>query len=299
MPLSRAGPGLLVRDLLTADDPQILAAIAEIDAIRPDILVLTDFDFDHNLIALASFNTQFERPFEALYASQPNTGWPTGLDIDQNGRLGDARDAQGYGTFPGDGGMAVLSRFPIGTVTDLSHLIWAEQAWSEPPDNMVGGSMQRLSTTAHWIVPIETPNLTLNLLAWSATPPVFDGPEDRNGRRNADELRLWTHVLHGDYGPPPTAPVLIGNANLDPNAGEGLRGAMAAVLADTRLTDPQPRSDQHGSATAEWPDGPGSMRVSYILPGSEIAVADSGVHWPAQWHAGLGPHRMVWVDISP
>ena len=37
----------------------------------------------------------------------------------------------------------------------------------------------------------------LHLLAHHPTPPVFDGPEDRNGRRNHDEAALWTAWLDG------------------------------------------------------------------------------------------------------
>lgn len=37
----------------------------------------------------------------------------TGFDVDGNGWIGDARDAQGFGLFSGNGGMAVLSRLPI------------------------------------------------------------------------------------------------------------------------------------------------------------------------------------------
>ena len=45
-PLSRDGPGLLLRDILKAEDSQIIAIAAVIDHIAPDILLLTDFDFD-------------------------------------------------------------------------------------------------------------------------------------------------------------------------------------------------------------------------------------------------------------
>ncbi len=36
---------------------------------------------------------------------------------------------------------------------------------------------------------------TLHLLASHPTPPAFDGPEDRNGRRNHDEIRFWNDYL--------------------------------------------------------------------------------------------------------
>ena len=36
---------------------------------------------------------------------------------------------------------------------------------------------------------------TLHVLASHPTPPTFDGPEDRNGRRNHDEIRFWADYI--------------------------------------------------------------------------------------------------------
>jgi hypothetical protein len=67
-----------------------------------------------------------------------------------------------------------------------------------------------LSSTAHWIVPIRLPDDTeVSIMAFSATPPVFDGPEDVNGLRSRDELWLWEHVLDGRFGPPPLIALLL------------------------------------------------------------------------------------------
>ncbi len=42
---------------------------------------------------------------------------------------------------------------------------------------------------------MNTPGGTVHFLVSHPTPPVFDGPEDRNGARNADEIRLWQEYL--------------------------------------------------------------------------------------------------------
>ena len=91
----------------------------------------------------------------------------------------------------------------------------------------------------------------MRLLCWYATPPVFDGPEDRNGRRNHDEAAFWLRLLAGELTwPPPEGPfVLLGQSNLDPVDGEGLRGAMDALLDHPALQDPAPR----GSANRREP----------------------------------------------
>src|SRR3546814_458843 len=75
----------------------------------------------------------------------------------------------------------------------------------------------RLSSKSHWDVQIETPTGTVHLLASHPTPPVSDGPEDRNGARNAGEIRLWR-----EYISPGAKPWLCDDARrrggLDPDA---------------------------------------------------------------------------------
>ena len=313
-PLSSDGPGLLLRDIQAGDDTQIMAIQKVIAHVAPDILVLTDFDYDLDGIALAAFAAFFTKPYPHLFALRPNAGLATGLDLNSNGRLGEARDAQGYGRFAGDGGMAILSRFPIlaGQVTDLSDMLWKDLPDATLPQLADAPFLSaavldelRLSSNGHWIVPIAVPGgPPLSVMAFDATPPVFDGPEDMNGLRNRDELRLWAHVLVGGLGPAPDSFVIAGNANLDPNGGEGYRQAMTDFLALSSLQDPLP--DQ---VTASWPeDGPGDLRVSYVLPSRDWRITDAGVFCPAPndpdrvliGDDGLsaGPHRLVWVDIS-
>ncbi|WP_108813845.1 endonuclease/exonuclease/phosphatase family protein [Loktanella sp. Alg231-35] len=313
-PLSRDGPGLLLRDLIKGEDATVKATIDVIAHIAPDILVLTDFDYDLDGAALALFADRFGAQFPHQFALQPNSGMPTGRDIDANARLGDARDAQGFGRFAGDGGMAILSRFPILTedVVDHSKLLWADLPGAILPQTAAGPffdegtlAILRLSSTGHWIVPVTLPDgLPVSLLAHAATPPVFDGPEDMNGLRNRDELRLWRAVLDGRFGTAPSSFVVAGNANLDPSGGQGFSEAMAGFLSDPRLQDPLP-----GQATADWPDDDaGNLRVSYVLPSRDWTVTDAGVFWPAPddpqaallGDDGLaaGVHHLVWVDIS-
>jgi hypothetical protein len=296
--------------------------------IRPDIVLLTDIDWDADgaaLTALAERLATLGLDYPHRLALRPNAGLASGLDLDGNGQTGEPRDAQGYGRFLGQGGMALLSRWPLGKARDFSDLLWRDLPGGRLP--VVDGApfpseeaqaAQRLSSTGHWLVPVEAPGQGLTLLAWAATPPVFDGPEDLNGRRNADELALWQRLLDGAWGPPPPGPVLLGEANLDPADGEGLREAMVALLADPRLQDPAPRSEggrlAPGSAgegdpaldTVDWPeDGPGNLRTSYVLPAARLRVTDAGVVWPlpedslAASVEAAGPHRLVWVDLGP
>ncbi|MEJ6399264.1 endonuclease/exonuclease/phosphatase family protein [Yoonia sp. 208BN28-4] len=326
-PLSRDGPGLLLRDILKAEDNQLASIVQIIRKVSPDILLLTDFDYDLDGLALSAFADALDAGYTTQFAWPPNTGMATGLDLDADGYLGDARDAMGYGRFAGDGGMALLSRLPVlaDEARDLSDVLWRDVPDATLPTHPDAASVYgvlRLSHSGHWMVPVALPDGgQITLLAFSASPPVFDGPEDRNGLRNRDELMLWSHVLDSVYGPAPEQFVVLGNSNLDPVDGDGYADAMAAFLSDPRLQDPAPRSDggalaadaPHGgdpaTDTADWPDtGPGNLRVSYVLPSANLTVTGAGVFWPAPDTAdadllgsdGLatGAHRLVWVDIA-
>ena len=286
--LSRKGPGLLLRDLARGDLDPVLAEIAAAD---PDVLLLTDIDYDHDGVALGQIAEALAAagaPYPYRFTARPNTGIPTGLDLDGDGRLGGGRDAQGFGEFSGQGGMALLSRVPVSLERDLTALLWADLPGHRRLPDDPAPDLQRLSSAAHWVLRLDTPGGPLSLLAWHATPPVFDGPEDRNGRRNADELALWLRYLDGAFGDVAPRPVLIGNANLDPARGDGLQDAMREELADPRLPD-----SLAGSDTVEW-DSTGPMRVSYVLPPSDLRVLDARTRPPAAEQR----HRMVLVTLD-
>lgn len=316
--LGRRGPGLLYRDMLGGKDAQIAAVVAVIARADPDLLLLTGIDWDYDNLALkelARLLSAAGAGYPHHYASRPNSGMDSGLDLDQNGRLGTADDAQGFGFFTGQDGMAVLSRHPLGPVTDYSAFLWRDLEGNlMPPAPPEITAAQRLSSVAHWDLPVEIAGRSLHLLAYSATPPVFDGPEDRNGRRNHDETAFWRDRL-------PEAPfVLLGNANLDINDSEGRPEALAALLST--LQDPLPQSaggkayPQNGANsrhkgdpaldTANWPaaDGPGNMRVDYVLPAQGLRILDAGVLWPdpqddfAKTVEAASRHRLVWVDLD-
>jgi hypothetical protein len=291
--------------------------------LNADILVLTSIDYDHNLVALnalADAVAGFGAPYPYRFALRPNSGHQTGLDLDGDGRFGEPEDAQGYGRFSGQGGPAILSRFPIDkkTVRDFSAYLWADLPGALLPDGMPGPvkAVQRLPTNAHWEVALTLPgDQRLSLLVWHATPPVFDGPEDRNGRRNHDEAAFWQKLIEGALQvPPPTAPfVLIGDANLDPFDGDGLPAAITALLRHPALQDPAPA----GTSTRTDPghrgdprldtayfDQTGGLRVDYIMPSAGLRVTAAGVLWPEDTEpitatlAAASRHRPVWVDIA-
>ena len=327
--LQRRGPGLLLRDILRGEDEQVAAVTAVIARAQADIIALQGIDWDHEGRALAALADRLAAAGAAYphrLALRPNSGLASGLDLDGDGERGGPGDSQGYGYFTGQGGIAVLSRFPIlrEDVRDFSALPWRElpgallpaHSDERPFPSSEARAAQRLSSTGHWAVPIDAPGGRLTLLTFQAGPPVFDGPEDRNGRRNHDEIVFWTHYLDGAFGPAPKGRfVIAGGANLDPQDGAGRHAAIRALLDDPRLTDPRPASAGGAQAgdqghdgpdrldTVDW-DGPGRLRVDYVLPSSDWTVSGAGVLWPAPGAPGRAAalrasrHRLVWVDLG-
>lgn len=319
--LSAPGPGLLLHDLRKDPlPPQRAAVVAALVALDADVVVLTGIDYDlraEALSALADRLAAAGRPYPHRHALRPNTGVPTGRDLDGNGRLGEARDAQGWGRFAGQGGMAVLSRLPIAEGgRDFSGFLWADLPGNLMPDTDPARDIQRLHTTGAHEVPLRLPGGgTLRLLAFYASPPVFDGPEDRNGRRNHDEAAFWLRLLEGDLPLPPPEPpfVLLGQTSLDPLDGEGRPAALRALLAHPAVQDPAPK----GTAGRDDPghrgdpardtalyDGLGGLRVEVVLPSAGLTVTAAGVMWPAEdaplaaTLATASRHRPVWVEVA-
>lgn len=306
-----------MRDILRGEDDQIAAVVEVITEINPDILLILGFDYDAGLVALNTFADLVAEQgpdYPTRFALAPNAGIPTGVDIDGDGRTPEAQDAQGYGRFRGEGGMAILSRFPViaDEVRDFSGFLWRDLPGSRAPTVLSPEALEvlRLASMGIWDVPLATGgNHVLHLLAIHATPPVFDGPEDRNGWRNHDEVGFLLRYLDG-WSPDDIAAfeasyfAVMGTLNIDPFRGEGQRAALNALLGHPRIQDPQPVRRRGGLATVDWPDPtPGDLRVDYILPATGIAVRATGIHWPedgpaADAVARASAHRMVWVDIT-
>ncbi|MGH8075091.1 MAG: endonuclease/exonuclease/phosphatase family protein [Lysobacter sp.] len=265
--------GGLIRQLQAGDaDARKIAAVLQ--QVRPDVVLLNEFDYDPAERAADLFQRDYlevAQPgggdplhYPYRYLAPVNTGVPSGLDLDRNGEAGGegrnrGNDAWGYGLHPGQYGMLVLSRYPIERtgVRTFQQLKWnALPGARQPRDPATGAawyppetwSQLRLSSKSHWDVPITTPLGTVHLLAAHPTPPVFDGAENRNGLRNFDEIRLWAEYIgHGandwlcdDRGrcgglPADARFVLVGDYNADPDDGDGEPGAIAQLLDHPRV----------------------------------------------------------------
>lgn len=352
--LTRSGPGVLINRLAEGGDDQIKAVAEIIRTVRPDILLINEFDHDPVGLAADLMVEILGQPgpdtkgidYPHTFDPPPNTGYLSGFDLNDDGKVAGPADAFGYGKFPGQYGMLLLSRFPIDVAAarDFSTLLWKDLPDARLPYRSDGSlfpsedafDVIRLSSKGHWDVPIDTPHGRIHLLASHPTPPVFDGPQDFNGKRNADEITFWIKYIDGVEfedkaglrAALPSHPfVVAGDLNADPNDGDGIRQAITDLLGHRAVQDPKPsskggtdaallqggrNSGQAGDPaqdTADWNDqqGPGNLRVDFVLPSSHLEVVDAGVFWPTRTDPdfaliGSGKpvssdHRLVWVDV--
>jgi endonuclease/exonuclease/phosphatase family metal-dependent hydrolase len=353
--LNRGADGELRRDLSTPGSTQARAVAEIIQRVRPDILLLQEFDFDAAGEALASFQANYlARPqngaepihFAHTFFTESNTGQPSGLDLNNDGKVEGGQDALGFGEFPGQYAMVLLSRFPIDTARarTFRSFLWKEMPGALLPDDPNTPTpadwysaeelaVLPLSSKSHWDVPVKIGKLTLHVLASHPTPPAFDGPEDRNGLRNHDEIRFWTDYLssrdymrddrghHGGFRG--KAFVLMGDQNSDPVDGasihEGIQALMAHPRVDATFTPTSAgaaeaaarqrgaNEEHRGDTSADTADFndrvAGNLRVDYLLPSRGLAVCGGGVFWPKR-DAPLAAlvdasdHRLVWIDVT-
>lgn len=173
-------------------------------------------------------------------------------------------------------------------VQDFSGFLWRDLPGHllTPAEADRFGDVLRLSAGGHLRIDLARPDgSALALLAWHAAPPVFDGPEDLNGRRNHDETAFWGAYFDGTLPfPPPEGPfVLLGDANLDPLAGDGRRAAMASLLDHPALQDPAPVSPGALAAAARATRPPPATPPTGPIPTPETCARTTSCPRPIAW----------------
>ena len=192
----------------------------------------------------------------------------------------------------------------------------------------------RLSSKSHWDVPIQIGDREVHIIAAHPTPPVFDRKEDRNGRRNHDEIRLIADYLNGsDYIyddkkvkgglAPHSSFVVAGDMNADPVDGDSLmaaarqlidhplvNGTLVPISAGAKLASEKSglvNANHAGDPAADTGDfndkSVGNLRLDYLLPSKNLKVVGSGVFWPTEEEptaplANASDHHLVWIDVE-
>ena len=233
--------GKMAQDL-SKGDPEAERIAEVLRRVQPDIVLLNEFDYEPEASTSKIFRERYlqspNSELDALalpHAVSPavNTGEPTGIDLDNDRRTDGPGDAFGWGRYPGQYGMTLLSRFPMADANrrTFQRLLWKDMPEAKLPTQPGSDepyyspeqlAVFRLSSKTFMDVSvlIETPSgpIRLHLLCSHPTPPVFDGPEDRNGLRNHDEIRLLA-----DYIDPERSEYLVDD--------RGKRGGLAAGRA--------------------------------------------------------------------
>jgi len=333
--LNRTRAGQLVEDLSTPGNTQASNVAETIQRVDPDVVLINEFDYDppavdlfrDNYLEVGHHGAQpVDYPYS--YVAPSNTGVPSGHDLDNNGTVGGGNDAFGFGAYAGQYGMVVYSKYPIDTsrVRTFQTFRWADMPSAMLPDDPATDAPAdwyspaeledvRLSSKSHWDVPIRVGRETVHFLVSHPTPPVFDGPEDRNGTRNFDEIRFWADYVSGghraryiydDQGKrgglhPEATFVIAGDQNSDPLDGDSVPGAIQQLLDHPRVNErdaptsdggPEASALQGGANTTHESDpafdtadfvdvpGPGNLRADYVLPSNELQIKQSAVFWP-------------------
>ncbi|GAA3995731.1 endonuclease/exonuclease/phosphatase family protein [Allokutzneria multivorans] len=345
--LNRATEGELLANLSTKDDPQARKVAEVVQRVRPDVLLLNEFDYVSGNRAVDAFRRNYlevgqqgAQPiqYRHAYTAPVNTGVPTGVDLNNDGKIGGGDDAYGFGLFPGQYGMVVLSKHPIDTaaVRTFQKFRWADMPGSKLPRDYYSKQAQdilRLSSKSHWDLPVQVGRKKVHFLVSHPTPPTFDGPEDRNGKRNHDEIRFWADYVNpgkggyiyddaGKRGGLASGPfVFAGDQNSDPVDGDSDNLPAQLLLKAHKVIDPKPHSigaveaslvqggankDQRGPSwqdTGDFNDKtPGNLRIDYVLPSLPLIPVRAGVFWEPS-HSPLArlndasDHHAVWVDV--
>lgn len=319
-------------------NPQARAAAAIVKRVRPDVLVLNEIDLDATAAGDPARNARrfadrylgpgpdgIAYPF--AFAAPSNTGLLSGLDLNEDGRVATGaergtrefgEDAFGFGTYPGQYAMAVLSRFPLDSAgaRTFQRFRWRDLPGNHLPLDFYGPEAEealRLSSKSHWDLPVAIGPDTLHLWVSHPTPPGFDGPEDRNGRRNFDEIRFWRLYLDRDArlvddegragGYASNRPfVIAGDLNARPGDTAVVYDGVAAadqLLLDPRIQDPLASA---GPTAVFF----GGIRIDYLLPSRGLEALGGGVFWPspdadaegAALAESASDHRLVWLDVA-
>ena len=173
----------------------------------------------------------------------------------------------------------------------------------------------RLSSKNHVDLPIKvSEDKTIHLLAMHPTPPVFDGIEDRNGRRNYDEIRLFSDYISSDYSKnsylvddqgnqggigDDASFIIAGDLNADPVDGDSYNYAIHQLLQHPRIAQEVavgnrvPASNggknytdkkaSENKGIADYWTHTFPLRLDYVLPSSDLNVVDSGIYWASRW----------------
>lgn len=261
------------------------------------------------------------------YTPNTNTGLASGFDLNNNGAIAGGDDAFGFGNYGGQYGFTIYSKYEIVGVRSFQNFLWKDMPGNLLTNDPSAGANNlstfysadeinalRLSSKNHVDVTVRINGQDVHFLTAHPTPPTFDGAEDRNGKRNHDEIRFWADYIKGaayiqdDQGVSGGLAagakfVIAGDYNADPRDGDSFQGAINQLLDDPLVNTSLTPASAGGTAAATYPSNngtanqshagdpqfdtadfsdsaPGNLRVDYVLPSANLEMTDAGIFWP-------------------
>jgi Endonuclease/Exonuclease/phosphatase family len=172
----------------------------------------------------------------------------------------------------------------------------------------------RLSSKTFADVPVKVPNqAVVHLLCSHPTPPAFDGPEQRNHKRNHDEIRLIGEYIddapflvddrdkEGGLGRFDSF-IVLGDLNADPRKGSSFKDPIRRHLAGNRRVNFAftPASDLAVPGLDPADTASFKLRVDYVLPSIDLKVRGGEVwrHVPEGASTFPSDHYPVYLDVT-
>ncbi|MCG7497788.1 endonuclease/exonuclease/phosphatase family protein [Vibrio sp. Of7-15] len=353
--LSLPEQGAIKQQLLNQSHPRFKKLASIILKTAPDVLLLCEFDHpgeggdDGSLDIfcrdyLTDHASNSNKPlYPYAYCPPSNTGLLASVSLHGEKIPSLPDDGIGFGFHHGHFSFVLLSKYPIDTnnIRSWQKLLWKNLPSHSIPENYYSPQALnelRLSSKNHCEIPITINDKQVSVLASHPTPPVFDGIEQRNKRRNKDELKLIHEMLDpassvlDDSGRQgglrlEQSFVIMGDLNADPINGDGetqvIRNLLSHKRVNQRVSHGSLMPKSKGAVQARvWQPRKGEraswthingLRLDYVLPSTDLNAIGSGVFWPAQGsseralicdekgreRAQAGSdHRLVWVDIE-
>ncbi len=332
--LNRDASGQLLSDLANPLAAGVGSAVANriqqahnvaeiIQRVNADVLLVNEFDFDLNGTPTASSQamglgyssnaaTLFQDNFLSAghgnavrgltsgvqyawrYTPNTNTGLASGFDLNNSGTVGGGDDAFGFGSFGGQYGFTIYSKYEIVSVRSFQTFLWKDMPGNLLTNDPTGNRLTdfysqdeinalRLSSKNHVDVTVRINGQDVHFLTAHPTPPTFDGAEDRNGKRNHDEIRFWADYVAGAsyiYDDQGTAGglaagarfVIAGDYNADPLDGDSFKGvvggkdynAIGQLLNNPRVNTSVTPSAPGGVDAATHPSNNGNANQNHL-----------------------------------
>lgn len=324
---------LTIKEFLELGAANQAEKVAEIvQHVNPDVLLINEIDGNDEGATLAALldnyfetsqNNRDAVTYDHVFMGDCNTGVLSGQDLNNDGNVSLPDDGFGFGNYEGQYCMAVLSKYPLDTdaAVTLQNFLWKDMPDANEPVNADSSNYYstdawnvfRLSSKTHIDIPVNVGGNIFHVLGSHPTPPVFDGDEDHNGKRNFDEIRMWADYIDPNAGAylyddnnaaaglaEETRFVILGDQNASLVEGDSytneqgitaieqllasdyVNPTLSENLDDNAIPMSLAGADNASESvygkyhTASW-----QSRADYVLPSNYgFAIEQSGVYWP-------------------